>query len=64
MNNANAYAVSKELRTLENIFNELQKLNERGDEQVSRQVVLEDHIMSLRSDLLHSKRLPAGGDSV
>ena len=64
MNNANAYSISDELRTLENILKELQILNEKRDEQVSRPEVFEDHIMSLRSDLLHNKRLPVGGDSV
>jgi hypothetical protein len=64
MNNANAYSISDELRTLENILKELQMLNERRDEQVSRPEIFENHIMSLRSDLVHSKKHAAGGDSV
>jgi len=64
MNNANAYSISDELGTLENILKELQILNERRGEHISRLEVFERHVMSLRSDLVQTKKHSARGDSV
>lgn len=64
MNNAYAYSISDELRTLTHILKDLQILNERGDEMVSGTDVFDPHITSLRGDLVHSKKHAAGGDSV
>jgi hypothetical protein len=64
MNNANAYSTSNELRTLENILAELQKLNDQGDGQICLSEVFENHIMSLRSDLLRNKKPLLASNSV
>jgi hypothetical protein len=61
MNNANAHSTSHELRTLENILIELQKLNEGGDKRLCSLRGLETHIMTLRGDLLHEKHPVAAG---